>query len=150
MAVCASKSSIVTGWPASTLVPQRKPGDSAISASSSLRKAVLEDVCDNLFNPDPYQQQGGDMVRVGGLSYRCAPAESIGRRITELTRDDGKPLAASKRYKVAGWASMNAQTGKPVWDVVADHLRAHGAPAGRASDVVLSGVDGNPGISEPS
>jgi len=113
-------------------------------------KAVLEDVCDNLFNPDPYQQQGGDMVRVGGLSYRCAPAESIGRRITELTRDDGKPLAASKRYKVAGWASMNAQTGKPVWDVVADHLRAHGAPAGRASDVVLSGVDGNPGISEPS
>jgi len=113
-------------------------------------KSVLEDVCDNLFNADPYLQQGGDMVRVGGLSYRCAPGESIGRRITELTRDDGKHVAAEKRYKVAGWASMNPQAGKPVWDVVADHLRTRGTPAGSAQEVVLSGVDGNPGIAEPS
>jgi S-sulfosulfanyl-L-cysteine sulfohydrolase len=113
-------------------------------------KAVLEDVCDNLFNADPYLQQGGDMVRVGGLSYRCAPGESMGRRITELTRDDGKPLVASKRYKVAGWASVNPQTGKPVWDIVANHLRARGTPAGGVRDVLLTGVDGNPGISEDS
>jgi S-sulfosulfanyl-L-cysteine sulfohydrolase len=113
-------------------------------------KAVLEDVCDNLFNADPYLQQGGDMVRVGGLSYRCAPGESMGRRITELTRGDGKPLVASKRYKVAGWASVNPQAGKPVWDVVANHLRARGTPAGGVRDVLLTGVDGNPGISEDS
>ncbi|WP_407156826.1 thiosulfohydrolase SoxB [Bradyrhizobium sp. STM 3557] len=113
-------------------------------------KTVLEDVCDNLFNADPYLQQGGDMVRVGGLSYRCAPGESIGRRITELTRDNGHPLAAEKRYKVAGWASMNPQAGKPVWDVVADHLRARGTPTGGVHDVLLSGVDGNPGLAEPS
>jgi S-sulfosulfanyl-L-cysteine sulfohydrolase len=113
-------------------------------------KTVLEDVCDNLFNADPYLQQGGDMVRVGGLSYRCAPTETIGRRISDLTLDNGKPIAADRRYKVAGWASMNVQTGKPVWDVIAGHLRARGTPAGAAHEVVLSGVDGNPGISEPS
>jgi S-sulfosulfanyl-L-cysteine sulfohydrolase len=113
-------------------------------------KNVLEDVCDNLFNADPYLQQGGDMVRVGGLSYRCAPGESMGRRITGLTRDNGHPLAAEKRYKVAGWASMNPQSGKPVWDVVADHLRARGTPLGGIHDIVLSGVDGNPGLAEPS
>jgi len=113
-------------------------------------KTILEDVCDNLFNADPYLQQGGDMVRVGGLSYSCAPGAAIGQRITELTRDNGKPLAPKKRYKVAGWASMNPQAGKPVWDVVANHLRASGAPAGGAHDVQLSGVDGNPGIAEPS
>jgi S-sulfosulfanyl-L-cysteine sulfohydrolase len=113
-------------------------------------KTILEDVCDNLFNADPYLQQGGDMVRVGGLSYRCAPNAAIGQRITELTRDNGKPLAASARYKVAGWASMNPQAGKPVWDVVANHLRARGTPAGAVHDVMLTGVDGNPGIAEPS
>jgi sulfur-oxidizing protein SoxB len=113
-------------------------------------KAVLEDVCDNLFNADPYLQQGGDMVRIGGLSYRCAPAEMIGQRISDLRLDDGKLLDATKRYKVAGWASMNAQTGKPVWDVVADHLRAGRLSSGGAHDVVLSGVDGNPGISDAS
>jgi sulfur-oxidizing protein SoxB len=113
-------------------------------------KNVLEDVCDNLFNADPYLQQGGDMVRVGGLSYRCTPGGAIGQRITDLTRDNGKPLAAHKRYKVAGWASMNPQPGKPVWDVVASHLRARGAATAAAHDVVLSGVDGNPGIAEPS
>jgi S-sulfosulfanyl-L-cysteine sulfohydrolase len=111
---------------------------------------VLEDVCDNLFNADPYLQQGGDMVRVGGLSYRCAPTESIGQRISDLTLDNGKPLAADRRYKVAGWASMNVQTGKPVWDLVANHLRAGKTSSSGAHDVVLSGVDGNPGISDAS
>jgi sulfur-oxidizing protein SoxB len=109
-------------------------------------KDVLEDVCDNLFNADPYLQQGGDMVRVGGLAYRCTPAEAIGRRISDLTLDDGRALQAGKSYKVAGWASMNSQTGKPVWDVVADHLRGVGLTSGRANPVTLSGVEGNPGF----
>ena len=80
-------------------------------------KDVLEDVCDNLFNADPYYQQGGDMVRVGGLSYTCTPAESVGKRISELKLDNGHALEAGKSYKVAGWASVNEQTGAPVWDV---------------------------------
>jgi len=109
-------------------------------------KAVLEDVCDNLFNPDPYYQQGGDMVRTGGLSYACAPAEALGRRISGLRLNDGRPLEPGKRYKVAGWASVSAQTGRPVWDVVADHLRAGRTPPTRDSGVTLKGVEGNPGI----
>ncbi|MGJ4948457.1 thiosulfohydrolase SoxB [Bradyrhizobium sp. HKCCYLS20291] len=109
-------------------------------------KDVLEDVCDNLFNADPYLQQGGDMVRVGGLSYRCTPAEAIGHRISDLTLDNGKALAAGKRYKVAGWASMNAQDGKPVWDVVANHLRDGQLVLVGTNKVTLSGVDGNPGF----
>ena len=110
-------------------------------------KDVLEDICDNLFNADPYYQQGGDMVRVGGLSYTCTPAEGVGRRISELTLDSGRALEAGKRYKVAGWASINEQQGKPVWDVLADHLRAGKTPMPRGSGVTLKGVGGNPGIS---
>jgi sulfur-oxidizing protein SoxB len=109
-------------------------------------KDVLEDVCDNLFNADPYYQQGGDMVRVGGLSYACTPAESAGRRISDLTLDNGKPLQAGKSYKVAGWASVNTQQGKPVWNVLADHLRAGNMSSPRFSSVTLKGVEGNPGF----
>src|SRR5260370_13385238 len=79
-------------------------------------KDVLEDVCDNLFNADPYQQQGGDMVRVGGFTYTCTPVESVGRRISDLKLDNRRPLEATKSYKVARWASVNAHQGKPVWD----------------------------------
>src|SRR5471030_633109 len=68
-------------------------------------KSILEDVCDNLFNPDPYQQQGGDMVRVGGMQYRCDPTQSIGRRISNMMLG-GKPIESGKKYKVAGWASV--------------------------------------------
>ena len=86
-------------------------------------KEILEDVCDNLFNPDPYLQQGGDMVRVGGMTYACDPRASIGKRISDL-RVGGKPLDADKTYKVAGWASVaEGVTGEPVWDVVARYLR---------------------------
>src|SRR3954468_20234339 len=74
-------------------------------------KDVLEDVCDNLFNADPYYQQGGDMVRVGGLSYACTPAETVGKRIADLKLDGGRMLEARKSYKVAGWASVNEQKG---------------------------------------
>jgi S-sulfosulfanyl-L-cysteine sulfohydrolase len=110
-------------------------------------KDILEDVCDNLFNADPYYQQGGDMVRIGGLSYTCTPSESIGKRITELKLDSGKTLEAGKSYKVAGWASVNPQQGKPVWDVLADYLRSGKTSLPYGSNVILKGVDGNPGIS---
>src|SRR5882724_9236582 len=120
------------------------------SMTGSQIKDVLEDVCDNLFNPDPYYQQGGDMVRVGGLSYACTPAESVGHRISELTLDSGRPLEPGKRYKVAGWASVNEQQGKPVWDVFANHLRAGRKAVPRGKGVTLKGVDGNPGIAGPA
>jgi sulfur-oxidizing protein SoxB len=86
-------------------------------------RAILEDIADNLFNPDPYLRQGGDMVRVGGMSYAIAPAARIGARISDL-RLDGQPLHASKTYKVAGWAPVAPDAaGEPVWDVVSRHLR---------------------------
>jgi sulfur-oxidizing protein SoxB len=111
-------------------------------------KDVLEDVCDNLFNADPYYQQGGDMVRLGGLAYACTPAESVGKRISELTLDNGTSLQAAKSYKVAGWASVNEQTGAPVWDVVAKHLKSGKPPNRSAPGVTLKGVEGNPGMSK--
>jgi sulfur-oxidizing protein SoxB len=111
-------------------------------------KAIMEDVCDNLFNPDPYLQQGGDMVRVGGLDYACAPTQSMGSRISDMTLDDGRALEAGKRYKVAGWASVNPQSGKPVWDVVANYLRREKtAKPKKLNRVALKGVANNPGIS---
>ena len=86
-------------------------------------KAILEDVCDNLFNPDPYLQQGGDMVRVGGMSYSCSPNATIGARISEM-RIDGRPIEADKTYKVAGWAPVaEGASGEPVWELVARYLR---------------------------
>jgi sulfur-oxidizing protein SoxB len=87
-------------------------------------KAILEDVADNLLNPDPYLQQGGDMVRVGGMSYACNPKAAMGARISDM-RLRGKPLEAGKRYKVAGWAPVaEGAAGEPVWDVAARYLRA--------------------------
>jgi len=87
-------------------------------------KLILEDVCDNLFNPDPYLQQGGDMVRVGGMNYVCDPTQSIGKRISNMTLDDGTPIDMNKQYKVAGWATVGSQSpGKPIWEIVADYLR---------------------------
>lgn len=86
-------------------------------------KIVLEDVADNLFNPDPYLQQGGDMVRVGGLTYTCDPLAKQGDRISDL-RLAGTPIDAGKTYKVAGWAPVaEGASGPPIWDVVSDYLR---------------------------
>jgi 2',3'-cyclic-nucleotide 2'-phosphodiesterase (5'-nucleotidase family) len=88
-------------------------------------KVILEDVADNLFNPDPYYQQGGDMVRVGGLTYACDPRAKMGQRISDL-RLAGLPLEADKRYRVAGWAPVaEGATGEPVWDVVERWLKEH-------------------------
>ena len=109
-------------------------------------KDILEDVCDNLFNADPYYQQGGDMVRVGGMAYTCAPAEVVGRRISDLKLDNGRPIEAGKSYKVAGWASVNEQKGAPVWDVLVKHLRAGKMSGPRGNGVMLKGVADNPGI----
>jgi len=110
-------------------------------------KAVMEDVCDNLFNPDPYLQQGGDMVRVGGLAYTCAPEAKMGDRIRNL-RLNGKPLEADKTYKVAGWAPVAAgATGEPIWDVVATWLRSQKSVGQRQINTPsLIGVAGNPGL----
>jgi sulfur-oxidizing protein SoxB len=111
-------------------------------------KNLLEDVCDNLFNPDPYYQQGGDMVRVGGMRYRCEPAQKIGRRISNMTLN-GRPVEAGRTYKVASWAPVAAgASGEPVWDVVARYLRAKRIVRSvRPIRPELIGVQGNPGIS---
>jgi S-sulfosulfanyl-L-cysteine sulfohydrolase len=111
-------------------------------------KNTLEDVCDNLFNPDPYYQQGGDMVRVGGLTYSCTPSQTIGKRISDLKLDNGRTIEPGRHYKVAGWAAVNAQQGLPVSDVLAKQL-GNGKPlVPRAENVALRGVTGNPGIAE--
>lgn len=89
---------------------------------------VLEDVADNLFNPDPYYQQGGDMVRVGGLGYRIDVTKPQGDRITEMTLlKTGEAIDPSKTYQVAGWASVNEDTeGPAIWDVVEAHIAKQG------------------------
>jgi sulfur-oxidizing protein SoxB len=113
-------------------------------------KLILEDVCDNLFNPDPYYQQGGDMVRVGGLDYVCDPRAGAGNRISAMTLDDGTAIEAARLYKVAGWATVGSQApGPPIWDVVAEYLRSMGvAEVTRLNTPVLRGVSGNPGIAD--
>jgi sulfur-oxidizing protein SoxB len=89
-------------------------------------KTILEDVADNLFNPDPYYQQGGDLVRAGGLSFVVRPDGYAGARISDLTlARTGQPIDPSRGYVVAGWGSVNEGIeGPPIWDVVATHLRA--------------------------
>jgi S-sulfosulfanyl-L-cysteine sulfohydrolase len=113
-------------------------------------KTILEDVADNLFNPDPYYQQGGDMVRVGGLRYTIHPNAAMGRRITHMELD-GKPIEASGRYTVAGWAPVGedarAAGGEPVWEVAARYLRAQKTITPRKLNVPkLEGVGADPGL----
>jgi sulfur-oxidizing protein SoxB len=119
--------------------------------SGSTIKTVLEDVCDNLFNPDPYYQQGGDMVRVGGLTYACEPGATMGNRIQDM-RLHGKLIEANKTYKVAGWAPVAEEAAhmpgtKMVWDVVETWLKSRGRVTTRKINTPrLIGVSGNPGI----
>jgi S-sulfosulfanyl-L-cysteine sulfohydrolase len=110
-------------------------------------KTILEDVCDNLFNPDPYYQQGGDMVRVGGLTYTCTPGAAMGSRISDM-RLKGVPIDAGKTYKVAGWAPVaEGAQGQPIWEVITEYLRAKRTVEPPKLNVPkLVGVDGNPGI----
>jgi sulfur-oxidizing protein SoxB len=109
---------------------------------------VLEDVADNLFNEDPYSQMGGDMARVGGLSYAIDPTQRIGRRLSEVSIR-GKPLDPHKRYRVAGWASVQPprESGRPVWEIVAEYLRAKKVVRIERPNVPrIKGVAGNPGV----
>ena len=111
-------------------------------------KTILEDVCDNLFNKDPYYQQGGDMVRVGGMVYTCNPTLPRGQRISNLTLSSGRPVSPVRKYKVAGWANVNSKVeGEPVWDVVAAYLRDHKDTGITRWEIPrLQNVRGNPGI----
>jgi S-sulfosulfanyl-L-cysteine sulfohydrolase len=119
--------------------------------SGEMIKTVLEDVADNLFNPDPYYQQGGDMVRVGGLEYAMAPNEKMGSRISNM-RLRGQPIDAGKKYKVAGWAPVAEEAAKaghkPVWDVVEAWLKSQNGRVKprRVNRPALSGVGANPGM----
>jgi len=114
-------------------------------------KAVLEDVCDNLFNPDPYYQQGGDMVRVGGMRYSCNPGAQMGARIGDM-RIGARPIEAGRIYKVASWAPVaesdrDANSGEPIWDVLTRYLRDRKViRPGKLNLPRLIGVSGNRGI----
>ncbi len=99
------------------------PQTSLTNMTGETIKTIMEDVCDNLFNADPYYQQGGDMVRVGGIQYSVTPNSTIGNRIGDMTLK-GKPVDPKKTYKVAGWAPVGeGATGAPIWEVVAEYLR---------------------------
>ena len=114
-------------------------------------KTILEDVADNLFNPDPYYQQGGDMVRVGGLTYACDPLGGMGQRISDM-RLKGQLIDPAKTYKVAGWAPVAEDAAKAgnkmVWDLVEEWLKARGgkvAPRQLNTPKLTGGVLPNPG-----
>ena len=112
-------------------------------------KEVLEDVCDNLFNADPYYQQGGDMVRVGGMSWTCDPTAPMGKRIDDMRLGE-KPIDAAKSYKVAGWAPVSEAArdagGEPIWDLVSRHLKAKKTVTSPKLNLPkLKNMDGNVG-----
>ena len=132
----------VMDWSAITY-PQTTLND----ITGEMVKTILEDVCDNLFNPDPYYQQGGDMVRVGGLTYTCTPGAGMGQRISDM-RLKGVPIEAGKTYKVAGWAPVaEGVKGEPIWDVITHYLGARKTVNPPHLNVPkLVGVEGNPGI----
>ncbi len=112
-------------------------------------KLILEDVADNLFNEDPFYQQGGDMVRTGGISYRINPTAKMGERISDITlTKNGHKLDASKSYKVAGWSTVGSKSpGEPVWETVETYLQNVKHIANLKVDTPdIIGVKGNPGI----
>ena len=125
------------------------PWTTLTEMSGEMIKTVLEDVADNLFNPDPYYQQGGDMVRVGGLQYSCDPTATMGKRIDNMMLK-GKRIEPGKTYRVAGWAPVSEEakdSGPAVWDVVANYLRNQKVITQRELNLpTLKGVDGNPGL----
>jgi len=128
------------------------PASTLTEMSGETIKTILEDVCDNFVNPDPYYRQGGDMVRVGGLQYTITPGATMGARISDM-RLNGKPLDASKSYKVAGWAPVAEEArnagNKPVWELLEGWLKSQ--PGGRVKARAVNvprmvGVEGNPGL----
>jgi len=113
-------------------------------------KTILEDVADNLFNPDPYYQQGGDMVRVGGLQYTIDPNAAMGRRISDM-RLNGGLIDADKNYKVAGWAPVGEEarfsSAEPIWDLMSRHLKDVKIIKPKLlNEPIIKGVTKNPGI----
>ncbi len=116
--------------------------------AGEMLKTILEDVADNLFNADPYYQQGGDMVRVGGLKFSFDPTETIGKRVSDMELD-GKPIDPTKTYPVAGWASVqeDVKPNKQIWEVVAAYLRDK-KTIGKVelNTPKLKNVDGNEGL----
>ncbi len=126
------------------------PYTTVTAMSGEMIKTVLEDVADNLFNPDPYYQQGGDMVRVGGLEYAIDPTATAGQRISDM-RLHGKPIDASVNYKVAGWAPVSEEAknagGEPVWDLVGNYLRDIKTVKAKSLNLpVIKGAANNPGF----
>ena len=115
--------------------------------SGTMIKTILEDVADNLFNPDPYYQQGGDMVRVGGLQYTIDPNAKAGSRISDMRLGE-QLLDADKSYKVAGWAPVaEGAKGEPIWELVETWLEAQKRViARRLNTPRILGMAGNPGI----
>ncbi len=117
-------------------------------------KEMLEGVADNLFDPDPYLQSGGDMVRVGGLDYTIDPTKPLGSRITDVRLDNGEVIQDDKNYSVSGWATVNrTPEGRLLWDIIADYLRTE-----RDANMVINlpkvnnpkvvGVTNNPGFAD--
>jgi S-sulfosulfanyl-L-cysteine sulfohydrolase len=125
------------------------PWTTLTDMSGETIKTILEDVCDNLFNPDPYYQQGGDMVRTGGMSYTCDPTAKAGARISDM-RMGGQLIEANKTYKVAGWAPVqeaSKNAGPPIWDVVESYLKDKKVSKPiKLYNPKLLNLDGNPGI----
>ena len=125
------------------------PWTTLTDMTGEIIKTVLEDVCDNLFNPDPYYQQGGDMVRTGGMTYTCDPTAKSGSRISDM-RFGGQLIDANKSYKVAGWAPVqeaSKNAGPPIWDIVETYLKDKKTigPV-KLYNPKLLGLDGNPGV----
>ena len=123
------------------------PQSTLTEMKGSMIKTILEDVADNLFNADPYYQQGGDMVRVGGMDYAIEPGAPAGQRIRDMTLG-GKAIEADQSYKVAGWAPVAANAaGEPIWDVVATWLRSRKRVSPRAPQQPrLIGISDNQGL----
>jgi len=126
------------------------PNTTLSSLSGETIKSILEDVADNLFNPDPYYQQGGDMVRVGGLQYTIDPNETMGKRISEM-RLNGSLIDADKNYRVAGWASVSEEAresnSEPIWDLMSRHLKeVKVIHPKKLNEPTIKGVTNNPGI----
>ena len=126
------------------------PYTTVTNMSGETIKTILEDVADNLFNPDPYYQQGGDMVRVGGMQYTIDPVASAGNRISDM-RLNGKSIDPSKTYKVAGWAPVSEEAknmgGEPIWDVIERHLRdVKVVKAVKLNEPTVKGIKNNPGM----
>ena len=116
--------------------------------SGETLKLILEDVADNAFNPDPFYQQGGDMVRVSGLTYAINPTMSFGSRISDMRLENGELIEASRNYTVAGWATVGeVSPGPPVWDLVAEHLRSRGTVRiDKVNQPEIIMKAGNPGV----